>query len=75
MDHFFRSGLILLAGIALLATAGAIHAILLEGTLWTTLTAVTGLALTAWGGYALRADLGAMVRQRRGEIVDRKSVV
>ena len=69
MDHFFRSGLILLAGIALLATAGAIHAILLEGTLWTTLTAVTGLALTAWGGYALRADLGAMVRQRRGEIV------
>lgn len=69
MDQFFRSGLILLAGIALLALAGAIHAILLEGTLWTTLIAVAGLALTAWGGYALRAHLGAMFRQRRGEIV------
>ena len=69
MDHFYRSGLILLAGVALLATAGAIHAILLEGTLWTALTAVGGLVLTVWGGYALRADLGAMIRQRRGEIV------
>jgi ABC-type uncharacterized transport system involved in gliding motility auxiliary subunit len=69
MDHFFRSGLILLAGIALLATAGAIHAILLEATLWTALLAATGLLLSAWGAYALRGDLGAMIRQRRGEIV------
>jgi ABC-type uncharacterized transport system involved in gliding motility auxiliary subunit len=69
MDHFYRSGLILLAGVGLLATAGAIHAILLEGTLWTALAAAGGLVLTVWGGYALRADLGAMIRQRRGEIV------
>jgi ABC-type uncharacterized transport system involved in gliding motility auxiliary subunit len=69
MDPFYRSGLILLAGVALLATAGAIHAILLEGTLWTALAAVGGLVLTVWGGYALRAELGAMIRQRRGEIV------
>src|SRR5512145_436562 len=68
MDHPFRSGLILLAGIALLASAGAIHAIFLEATLWTVLLAAAGLGLTAWGAYALRADLGAMVRQRRGEI-------
>lgn len=69
MDQFFRSGLILLAGIALLALAGAIHVILLEGTLWTMLIAAAGLALTAWGGYALRSHLGSMFRQRRGEIV------
>jgi hypothetical protein len=69
MDHFYRSGLILLAGVGLLATAGAIHAILLEGTLWTALAAAGGLLLTVWGGYTLRADLGAMIRQRRGEIV------
>jgi 4-amino-4-deoxy-L-arabinose transferase-like glycosyltransferase len=68
MDHLFRSGLILLAGVALLATAGALHAIFLEATLWTALTGAAGLGLTAWGAYALRADLGAMVRQRRGEI-------
>jgi ABC-type uncharacterized transport system involved in gliding motility auxiliary subunit len=69
MDKFFRSGLIFLAGIALLATAGAIHAILLEGTLWTTLIAIAGLILLAWGGYDLRADLRAMVSARRGEVV------
>lgn len=69
MDNFFRSGLILVAGIGLLALAGAIHAILLEGTLWTLLIGAAGFALTAWGGYALRAELATLVRQRRGEIV------
>jgi ABC-type uncharacterized transport system involved in gliding motility auxiliary subunit len=69
MDHFFRSGLILLAGIALLGTAGAIHFIFLEATIWTALLAAGGLVLLAWGAYALRSDLGAMLRRRRGEIV------
>jgi ABC-type uncharacterized transport system involved in gliding motility auxiliary subunit len=68
MDHLFRSGLILLAGIALLATAGAVHAIFLEATLWAALLAIAGLGLSAWGTYALRGDFGAMVRHRRGEI-------
>lgn len=68
MDGAFRSGLILLAGIALLATAAAVHAIFLEATLWTLLTGAVGLALSAWGAYALRGELGAMVRRRRGEI-------
>ena len=45
MDNFFRSGLILIAGIALLATAGAIHAILLDGVIWTASLAIVGLAL------------------------------
>ena len=69
MDPLFRSGLILLAGVALVAIAGAIHEIFLDGTVWTALLAAVGLTLCAWGAYGLRADLGAMIRQRRGEIV------
>ena len=69
MDNFFRSGLILIAGIALLAAAGAIHAILLEGTLWTTLLTIAGVVLTARGGYSLRAHFASMIRQKRGEIL------
>ena len=69
MDKFFRSGLILIAGVALLALAGAIHAILLEGKLATLLIGAAGVALVAWGAYALRAEFAALVRQRRGEIV------
>lgn len=69
MDNFFRSGLILITGIVLLATAGAIHAILLEGFVWTASLAIAGLVLCAWGGYSLRANLAAMVREGRGEIL------
>ena len=69
MDKFFRSGLILIAGVALLGLAGAIQAILLEGKLWTLLIGAAGIALVAWGAYALRAEFAALVRQRRGEIV------
>ena len=69
MDRSFRAGLILLAGIASLATALAIQAILLETVLWTVLLAVAGALLAAWGAFALRSELGAMMRRRRGEIV------
>ncbi len=69
MDHSFRSGLILLAGIALLATAFAIQAILLETVVATTLLAGAGALLAVWGAFALRTELGAMIRRRRGEIV------
>jgi hypothetical protein len=69
MDKFFRSGLILIAGVALVALAGAIHAILLEGKLWTLLIGIAGIALVAWGTYALRTEFASLVRQRRGEIV------
>jgi len=69
MDKFFRSGLILIAGVALLGLAGAIQAILLEGKLATLLIGAAGVALVAWGAYALRAEFAALVRQRRGEIV------
>ncbi|MFL6582627.1 MAG: GldG family protein [Burkholderiales bacterium] len=64
-----RSGLILLAGIVLIAGAAASHAILLELGIVTTALAVAGLLLSAWGAYVLRADLGAAFLHRRGEIV------
>ena len=69
MDKFFRSGLIFIAGIALLALAGAIYLILLEGRTLTTLIAAAGLALSLWGAYSLRAEFSALLRQRRGEIL------
>ena len=68
MDRSFLSGLILLAGIALLATAFAIQAILLETVVWTLVLAGAGALLSAWGAYSLRTELGAMMRRRRGEI-------
>src|SRR6266852_5720435 len=68
MDRSFRSGLILLAGVALLAAALALHAILLETVGWTLVLAGAGALLAAMGAFWLRAELGALVRRRRGEI-------
>jgi ABC-type uncharacterized transport system involved in gliding motility auxiliary subunit len=68
MDRSFRSGLILLAGLALLATAFALHAILLETRLATVGLASAGAVLTAVGAYRLRTELAEMTRRRRGEI-------
>jgi ABC-type uncharacterized transport system involved in gliding motility auxiliary subunit len=68
VDRSFRSGLILLGGIALLAAALAVQAILLETKLWTLVLAGAGAVLSAWGAFALRRELGALLRRRRGEI-------
>src|SRR6476660_9470905 len=68
MERSFRSVLILLAGIALLATAGSIRAIGTDSVTWPAVLGLSGLALLAWGVYRLRAELAAMLRQRRGEI-------
>jgi ABC-type uncharacterized transport system involved in gliding motility auxiliary subunit len=68
VERSFRSFLILLAGIALLATAGAIRAIGTDSVMWPALVGLLGLALLAWAVYSLRAELGGMMRQRRGEI-------
>jgi ABC-type uncharacterized transport system involved in gliding motility auxiliary subunit len=46
----------------------AIQAILLETVVWTALLAGAGALLAAWGAVALRSELGATVRGRRGEI-------
>jgi gliding motility-associatede transport system auxiliary component len=68
VDRSPRSGLILLAGIGLLASALAIQAILLETVVWTVVLAVAGALLAAWGAVALRTELGEVVRRRRSEI-------
>jgi ABC-type uncharacterized transport system involved in gliding motility auxiliary subunit len=68
MQHSFRSGLILLAGITLLATALALQGILLETVVWTLVLAGLGALLSAWGAVALRTELGALLRWRRAEI-------
>lgn len=66
---YFRSGLILLAGMALLAAALSLYLILLETTLWIRLVAVAGGLLSAWGLFALRTELRALAHQRRGELI------
>jgi len=68
MDKSFRSLLILLAGITLLAASAVLDAIILESASLIAVIAIPGTLLTAWGVYALRAQIGSMLRQRRGEI-------
>ena len=68
MDRSFRSGLILLAGVALLAAALTLHAIVLELRTWTVVLGAAGAALTTVGAVRLRGPLGTLVRRRRGEI-------
>src|SRR6185436_4952783 len=68
MDNSFRAGLILLLGIALLATAAATHAILLDAPLVSGAIGILGVALSAWGLVALRTEIVSMFRQRRGEL-------
>jgi len=68
MDRSFRSGLILLAGVALLAAALAVDVILLETAVGTVVVAGAGTLLTAVGAFRLRAELGAVLRRRRGAI-------
>jgi ABC-type uncharacterized transport system involved in gliding motility auxiliary subunit len=69
MDRSFRSGLILLVGATLLAAALTLQAILGEATAATLVLALTGAGLAALGVVGLRAELGALLRRRRGEIV------
>ncbi len=69
MDRSSHSGLVLIAGIAVLVGAAASQAIMLEIAAVTVVLAVAGLLLTAWGAYALRAEIGGMLLHRRGEIV------
>src|SRR5438874_1276678 len=64
----FRSGLILLSGVTLLALALAVHGILLETIVWTVVLVGAGVLLSAWGAFALRTELGEVMRRRRGEL-------
>lgn len=69
MQRTSRSGLVLIAGIALLLAAAASHLITGELSAVTSILAVAGLALAGWGSYALRAELAGMFLHRRGEIL------
>jgi ABC-type uncharacterized transport system involved in gliding motility auxiliary subunit len=69
MQRSSRSGLILIAGIALLLAAAASHAITGELSAVTSILSVAGLVLAAWGGYATRAELAGIFLHRRGEIL------
>jgi ABC-type uncharacterized transport system involved in gliding motility auxiliary subunit len=69
MQRSSRSGLILIAGIALLLAAAASHAIAGELSAVTSVLSVAGLVLAAWGGYAMRAELAGIFLRRRGEIL------
>jgi ABC-type uncharacterized transport system involved in gliding motility auxiliary subunit len=68
MNGSFRGGLILLVGLAVLATAVALHAILLEPAWWTLLLAAVGAIGAAAGAYMARSELASLVRRRRVEI-------
>jgi hypothetical protein len=68
MDRSFRAGLIALTGVALLAAALALQAILLETVPATVALAAAGALLAAAGAFGLRAELAALARRRRGEI-------
>ncbi|MCY4514510.1 MAG: Gldg family protein, partial [Candidatus Tectomicrobia bacterium] len=68
MERSFLSGIILLAGVALVAAALAVHAILMEPSVWTLALAAVGAALMVWGLVALRRDIGALLHRRRTEI-------
>ena len=68
MERSFLSGIILLVGVALVAAALAVHAILLEPSVWTLALAVAGAGLMLWGLVALRRDIGALLHRRRTEI-------
>jgi hypothetical protein len=64
-----RAGLILLAGLTLLAAALVVHAILLETVTATCVLAGAGLLLASVGAVGLRSELAALTRRRRAEIV------
>ena len=68
MGPSFRGGLVLLAGLALLATSLTFHAILLESSWWMVLLAAAGAITATAGAYAVRDELAALVRRRRLEI-------
>ncbi len=52
----------------MLATAAATHAILVDSPILSGALLTAGIALSAWGFFALRIDIVLMFRQRRGEL-------
>jgi ABC-type uncharacterized transport system involved in gliding motility auxiliary subunit len=69
MKHNFSRGQTLVAGITLLAVAVALDAILVDGFAAPLALAVAGALITAWSLYALRTEIGTMLRTRQAAIV------
>ncbi len=67
METSFRSGLILIAGLALLAGAAVANALAVNSMVAANVLLIAGLGLTAWSLSALRVEIVALFRQRRGE--------
>ena len=67
MHGSFFSGLLLLAGMVLLATAFAMRTILPETVVWTAMLAGAGALLVARGAWALRTRMGVLLQRRRVE--------
>jgi ABC-type uncharacterized transport system involved in gliding motility auxiliary subunit len=68
MNRHFVAGLMVLTGTALVATALAVHAILLETVAATLVLAAAGTLLVVLGVVRLRTELATLLRRRRGEI-------
>ena len=68
MNGSFVSGLMVLAGLVLVATALALHAIVLETIVATLVLTAVGILLAAVGIVRLRTELATLLRRRRGEI-------
>jgi len=69
MKRTFRRGSTLVAGITLLAVAAALNAILVDAFAAPLALAVAGALMTAWSMYALRSEIGSMLRTRQAAIV------
>ena len=69
MEHSFRSLLLLLTGVAVLAIGAVFDAILIDTHTFAIIAYVAGALLTAWGLYLLRDEIKSLLRQRRGEIL------
>ena len=68
MEPSFRSAVIFLLGIAMLLAALVLKLIFFETTVWVMVFAVAGVVQVGWGGYAVRAQLGGLLRKRRMEV-------
>ncbi len=68
MNHSMRSGLILLAGIALLAGSTAVESIILKDRWFTTGVTFVGVALILWGLFSLRHEIAALFSGSKGEV-------
>ncbi len=69
MDNSFRYGLLLIAGLLLLAGAAFASALIVNSSLLAIVLLLSGTALTGVSSWQLREELALLVRGQRGELV------